>query len=222
MLYMYEECLDVFNSMSYSEHALDAGRDNFNKNYTFLSERFEERKGHMQAQYGNYDINSEFSQKMEAFMNHLLFLYDSLSPQGRADIGYRSSFTFDETSSIYQKFYEMMKASPWRRMYDNDIWKLHIAQWKLDMTWMGKRLYCIAYYDNPQSRREYKRVQEDIADTNCQHLWDNYTAKVRYPPIASETPRDDPNDSPFAPHQNNPTFPTSRLTGLLRGLRTYA
>lgn len=219
---MYEECLDVFNSMSYSEHALNAGRANFDANYNPLREHLKSWKGRMQVKYGNSDMTSKFFKKMEDFMNHLLFLYDSLSPEGRADINYRSSFHFDEASSIYQKFFKMMKASPWLlQLYDNVN---EMAQWKLDMTWMGKRLFCIVYYNDPHHLQQYKQVQEYLADENCQLLWDMGAPKwqLRRPPVASSTPRDDPHDSPLDPHKTDSTFRGSRLTGLLRGLRTYS
>jgi hypothetical protein len=219
---MYEDCLDVFNSMSYSKHVLDARKASFDENYTSIKGHLNSWKGYMQVKYGNSDMNSEFSKKMQAFMNHLLFLYDSLSPegQGRADIGYRSSFTLDEISSIYQKFFEMMKESPWTLQLYQSVDEM--KEWKFNMTWMGKRLFCIAYYNDPHHRREYKHVQEDLADKNKDSLWD--VGAPQWAIVKSLKPRDnafnDPHDSPFDRH--DPSFHRTRLTGLLRGLRAYS
>ena len=216
MLYMYEECLDVFNKMSYTEHALEKGKLTCFENLKNLKEQTKNWKSYMEETYGNHkepEKKIHFQEKMEEFMTQFLLM---------------CNFDYHETDSIYEKFYEMMKASPWRRMYDNDKWQDHIAQWKSDMQWMGKRLYCIAYYDNPQSQREYKRVQEDIVDTNCEELWNAGAPKFmqRRPPLARPDPFNDENESPLDQTQyDNPSrfgTRTSQLKGLLRGLRTYA
>lgn len=221
---MYEECLIVFNSMSYSNHALDAGRANFNANYTRLSELFHQWKSQMVIKYGNNDPNSEFSQKMNVFMDHLLFQYVEISPQQspeQRDTLYEntSHAFFDENKSIYSNFNEMMLASPWMHLYEsgNDM-----AEWKRDMIWMGKRLFCIAYYNNPDHLYQYKHVQNFLADENCEELW-NVGAPI-FAQVLSLKPRDipfdDPHDTPFDP--DNPQFQEPRLTGLLRGLRTFS
>ena len=211
---MYEECLDVFNSMSYSNHVLDAGRVSFNANYTSLSERFHAWKSDMKVKYANNDPNSEFSKKMDVFMNNLFFMYAALLPGGNTDIEYRPSFENDETGTdIYFKFLEMMEKSPWQDLYGNVN---EMAEWKRDMIWMGKRLFCIAYYDNPhQSWRQYYFIQNDLADKNKEALWD--VGAPTWAIVKSlkprNTPFDDPHDTPFQ---------ASRLTGLLRGLHTYS
>jgi hypothetical protein len=210
--------------MSYSKHVLDARKANFDVNYTSIKGHLNSWKGHVQVKYGNSDMTSEFSKKLQAFMNHLLFLYDSLSPEGRADIGYRSSFTYDETTSIYQKFFEMMKECPWRLQLYQSVNEM--KQWKFIMTWMGKRLFCIAYYNDPYHRREYKHVQEDLADKNKESLWD--VGAPTWAIVKSLKPRDnafdDPHDSPLDLHPQNPPFHepfhATRLTSLLRGLRS--
>jgi glutathionylspermidine synthase len=61
--------------MSYSNHALDAGRANFNVNYTRLSERFHAWESDMKVKYGNSDPCSEFSTKMDVFMKERTIAY---------------------------------------------------------------------------------------------------------------------------------------------------
>ncbi len=215
---MYEECLIVFNSMSYSNHALDAGRDKFNANYTLLSERFHTWQSEMKVKYADNDPNSEFSTKMDVFMNHLLFMYAEISPKQSPE--QRDALDiFDDNKSIYSRFNEMMLASPWLTLYNSVN---GIEQWKRDMIWMGKRLFCIAYYNNPDHLYQYEYVQNFLADENCEELWN-----VGAPTFAQvlslkprSTPFDDPHDKPFDPH--DPPFRASRLTGLLRGLRTFS
>lgn len=208
------------------------------KNYDHISKGFTTWKSDMKSKYCNNDSNSEFSQKMEVFMNHLLFLYEKLSPEGRADIEHRSSFEFEGKSSIYWKFFEMMKESPWRPKEteeERDSKSVYLyesvnemAQWKLDMKWMGKRLYCIACYDSPLHLREYKELKEHLAAENCELLWNIGAPKImlRRPPLARPDPFNDENESPLDQTQyDNPSRFGSResqLTGLLRGLRTYA
>jgi len=210
---MYEECLDVFNSMSYGEHALDAGRANFDKNYTILSERFNTWQSDMKVKYGNNDPNSEFSKKMDVFMNQVFTQYAALSPkQGDADIQWRPHFRLDSPEShIYFMFFEMMQASPWRLHLYNSV--NDMAEWKLNMKWMGKRLFCIAYYNDPLHLQHYKQIQEFLADANCQVLWDvgAPTWAIVTSLTARSKPFNDPNDTPF-----------QGLTGLLRGLHTYS
>ena len=211
---MYEECLDVFNSMSYSNHVLDEWRADFNANYTRLSERFYAWQSDMKVKYADNDPNSEFFKKIDVFMNYLLSLYAALSPNGEADIQYRPHFENDETvTDIYFKFLEMMKNSPWGHLYNSVN---EMAEWKLDMIWMGKRLFCIAYYDNPhQSWRQYSFIQNELADKNHEALWDDGA------PTWAVVTRLKPHNEPFNdPH--DPPFRASRLTGLLRGLRTFS
>lgn len=206
---MYEECLAVFNSMSYSKHALDTGRPSFDANYTILSQSFYDWKDDMLKKYRRkMKQGGKFSESVDQFMNHLFFLYASLSPEKmNADIEHRPHFEFTEEMSIYSKFYAMMMASPWLRLNNDEN---ALKEWKNEMTWMGKRVYCITYYNNPQlSWQQYKNVRETIDTDNVEELW-NVGA-----PTWSILSRNKPSSWVEDSHR-------LQLTTLLRSLNTYS
>jgi hypothetical protein len=109
-------------------------------------------------------------------------------------------------------FLEMMKKSPWLDLYNSEN---DIEQWKRDMIWMGKRLFCIAYYNNPLHLQQYRHIQNDLADDNNEELWN--VGAPTWAIVKSLKPRSTPFDDP-----HDPPFKASRLTGLLRGLRTFS
>jgi hypothetical protein len=162
---MYEECLYVFDSITCDTRLMDEKRSSFDEKYTTLSEQFENWKNTMKSEYGSSKSHnafsaSKFSESLEAFMNHLQFLYASLSDKGNADIHYKPHFQFDQQKTIYSKFYLMMMDSPWRQIHNNPEYE---TEWKKHMIWMGKRLFYIAYYNNKQHNwQQYIHVRDFI------------------------------------------------------------
>lgn len=99
-------------------------------------------------------------------MNHLQFLYASLSEKGNVDIQYKPHFQFDEQKTIYSNFYLMMLDSPWRQILNKSEFE---TKWKEHMIWMGKRLFYIAYYNNEQHNwQQYMDVRDLIHEFKVQ------------------------------------------------------
>ena len=158
---MYEECLYVFDSMTCDESIMKTKRTSFNEKHTQLSEKFEAwHQTSISLYRSNQFAPRKFTEKLQDFMNHLLFLYASLSDKGNADIQDRPHFHFDSKTPIYSKFYLMMCESPWRDLHNGTK---STTEWKEHMVWMGKRLFYIAYYNNEADNwQAYTNVRDFI------------------------------------------------------------